>query len=256
MFKYLKMPALLAAAFILAILGAACSGAAPSGPSPSALNSPAAATGRTLIPENALPLSAVIAAPGSVQELVNRYDALVVGAISEISGPQQEFGYGKTAEDYQFLLDQGHPLPSMSMTYYHIRLEEVLLDDGNVRNHPKLRLSHEHSALRPQVGERFLFALIRNPDGESYGVSADWCLLHLDGGLIRNFDGAAPGYAGVTDEATLKAAIQTAVPRRVHLPLSRWPARIRVDENAPAETQAAPGGPAPGSGGPAGNANN
>lgn len=181
---------------------------------------------RTINSGNKFPWSAIIAAPRDIQDLVNRYDAVVVGTISAISDTVRELADGKTEDDYKFLVEQGLPLPTISRTFYDIQLEDVLLDDGNVRANSRLRLSHGHSAIRPQTGERFLFALISSQSGKSYGVIADWALIHLDGGPIRNFDGVLPDYAGVTNEASLKAAVRSAVPARVKLPFEEWPERV------------------------------
>ena len=149
-------------------------------------------------------------------------------------------------------------MPRREVVYYDINLEDVFLDDGNLVANPRLRLFGRHSNLRPQVGERFLFALGANPDGKSYGVAGDWCLIPLDGGAIRNFDGESPGYAGVTDETSLKSAVKKAVPNRVYLPLNQWPIQEKwlANEDAPAETPQPPGGPDDGDGGPTGNTNN
>ena len=120
------------------------------------------------------------------------------------------------------------------MTYYDITPDTVYLndgtlldDDGNPVTSAKLRLFGDHSTIRPQVGEKFFFALQANPDGDSYGVNADWNLIHLDGGAIRNFDGKEPGYEGVTDETTLKSAAQTAASNRVELPVEEWPVQAQ-----------------------------
>ena len=213
---------------------------------------------RTISSNIGAPLADYYRPPQSVQDLLNRHDVAFTGTIGAVGEPVDEKAYGWNAE--QEALDQARGIPSfrLRVTYYQLQFDEVFLDDGNLRANPRLRLSGDHSRIRPQVGERFLFILGANPDGKSYGVNADWNLIHLDGGPIRNFDGASPGYAGVTDEATLKAAIQTAVPRRVHLPIDQWPIQEKwlANENAPAETPQAPGGPAPGGNGPTGNANN
>ena len=216
---------------------------------------PSAPAQRTVVMENSVPVSAFIHPPQDIQEFVNRVDAVIIGTIAAVSGPFDELPDGKTAADYQWATDRGLPLPTMRQVYYDINIEEVLLDDGNIRSHPRLRLSGNHSPIRPQVEERFMFALGANYGGQSYGVSDNWHLVFLDNRPIRNFDGEQPSYTGVTNEASLKTAVLAAVPNRIHLPPEQWP-RITFNENAPAETPAAPGGPAPGGSGPTGNANN
>ena len=135
-------------------------------------------------------------------------------------------------------------LSRMRVTYYDITLDDVYLDDDNLSQYPRLRLSGDHSSIRPQVGERFLFVLGANPDGKSYGVTADWNLIHLDGGPVRNFDGKSTGYVGVVDEGSLKDAVRAAVPKRVHLPMDQWPVQQKwlADENTPSGTPPSPGG--------------
>ena len=182
---------------------------------------------RTLDSGEGYPIAMVKRAPRDVQELVNRNHAVVIGTISAISDLELELPYGKTEEDFQDPKYQGY-VPRSEVTYYDIAIEEALLDDGNVRAYPRLRLSGAHNSGRPQVGERFLFCLGRNPDSLSYGVVADWDVLTLEGG-VRNFDGTSPGYAGVTDEASLVAAVRASVPGYEFMPFNQWPDRFAAN---------------------------
>ena len=203
-------------------------------------------------------MSGYYISPQSVQDLVNRNDAVFTGTITAVGEPVDEKPYDWTAEEDARDQSRGIPLLRFRMTYYDIELGEVFLDDGNLLTNPRLRLSGDHSPIRPQVGERFLFALGANPDGKSYGATANWNLIHLDGGAIRNFDGRGPSYEGVTDETSLKSAVKKAVPARVYLPVNQWPIqeKWRANEDAPAETPQTPGAPDDGDGGPTGNTNN
>ena len=209
---------------------------------------------RTLYRGEAYPISMIKRPPQSVQELINRNHAVVIGTISAISDLKLELPYGKTEEDFQDPKYQGY-VPRTEVTYYDITIEEVLLDDGNVRAHPRLRLSDAHNSERPQIGERFLFSLGQNPDLLSYGIVADWDVLTLDGD-IRNFDGTSPGYAGVTDEASLVTAIRGAVPSYEFMPFNQWPDRFAANDGDSPATPAPPGGPGDGDSGPTGNTNN
>ncbi len=233
------------------------SGGQPTEPVAETRQTPLPIFGRTLSSSKGTPLSGYLVAPQSIQDLINRYDVVFTGTIAAVGEPVDEKAYDWTPEDDARAQSRGIPPLRFRMIYYEIELGEVFLDDGNLRAYPRLRLSGDHSPIRPQVGERFLFALGANPDGKSYGVNADWNLIHLDGGPIRNFDGKGTGYAGVTNEASLKSAVQAAVPNRVHLPRDQWPVQSKwlADENAPAETPQPPGGDGPGDRGPVGNAN-
>ena len=240
-------------------LPAACQGAATSEPLPLTAPPDQQISGKRTIGNGmGAPLSDYYIPPQSIQDLVNRYDVVFTGAIAAVGNPVAEKPYDWDAEEEARDKSRGIPPFRIRVTYYEIQIDEVFLDDGNLKANPRLRLSGDHSAIRPQEGERFLFVLAANPDAKSYGLNADWNLIHLDGGAIRNFDGESPGYVGIVDEASLRSAIQEAVSSRVYLPMARWPIREHwlADENAPAETPAAPGGPGADDTGPTGNTNN
>lgn len=167
-------------------------------------------------------VSSIYLPPDSVQDLVNRVDAIVVGKISKVSDTVQEGPYNLDPEPVG-----DRPAPSIQVTYYEIALEDVLLDDNNVSSNSLLRLSGMHRASKPQVGERYMFALGVNPDNKSYGVSGAWGLVIFDDGPVRNFDGTPLEYDGVTDQATLKSLVKSSLADRVKLPPSEWPSRFR-----------------------------
>ncbi len=190
--------------------------------------------------------------PQSVQDLVNRSHAIVIGTITAISDPVQELPYGKTEEDFPAeVLSYMY----LEVAYYDIAIEEVLLDDGNVSAYPRLRLEpnqgYDSSLALPQLGERYLFTMGRNPDSRSYGVAANWMTLKLEDDEIRNIDDTSPGYVGVTGETTLVEAIRAAVPHHDLLPVNQWPSRFETGagEGSPSE----PGGPGDDDTGPTGN---
>ena len=175
--------------------------------------------------------------PEGVQELVNRSQAIVIGAISGIYA-----------------------------SVYHIDVEEVLLDDGYIQSNPYLLLGDDDDSLYPQVGERFLLALVRNsayvgPYYEgmygtiTYDASSDWMMLTLQPGGIRNYDGSLAGYAGVSDEASLVRAIRDAVANYDHLPRREWPKFLGSGDGKIPGMTVEYIGPGDGDAGPVGDAN-
>ena len=188
--------------------------------------------------------------PQSVQDLVNRSHAVVIGSISAISEVKGELPYGTTEEDFQGEMYQGFQ-PHMDVAYYDIAIEEVLLDDGNIRAHPRLRL--EPDPVLPRRGQRYLFTLGRNPDSKSYGIAANWMILTLGDGGFRNLDGSRPGYLSVANEASLIKAIKEAVPNHDFLPVNQWPDRFAANEGDTPATPVPPGGPGGGEVAPVGN---
>ena len=110
----------------------------------------------------------------------------------------------------------------LRVTYYDIAVEEVLLDDGFVSGNPRLRLDRDHSPIRPQVGERFVFSLARNPGNSSYGVVADWMVLTTANGM-KNYDGSAHGYEGAIDETSFLRAVRAADQSYNFKEFRNWP---------------------------------
>ena len=218
----LPAPALLALALALA----ACQ--APQQDTNSGANSGAETTGSA---------SSLVeqfkAAPADTQEFVNRSHAVIIGSISSVSEPADEPPYN--AEDFAHLPESERP--TIEATYYGIEIEEVLLDDGNIRDNARLRFTPPYPA-HPQPNDRYIFALGRNPDNLSYGISATWNMLALDGDPITDLNGNTPDYGAAT-EPDLLEAIREAVKAYEFKPMIEWPERAAPAENAeePSEEQ-------------------
>lgn len=179
---------------------------------------------RTLF-DHSMPASApFFLYPTTVQELVNRSDAVVIATVGTIGDPMEEGLLDH--ESVSELVSREIPAPTLVRTYYEILVEEVLLDDrpisaldGNVY----IAVSGVHTENSPQRGERMLFALLSGRGPGEYGLVDDWSLVMLDGGPIRNFDGSDPGYDGVIDEATLKSAVSAAADNHQPSLPADWP---------------------------------
>lgn len=136
--------------------------------------------------------------PSDIQEFVNRVDTIVVGSITAVDDTTR-------------------------ITGYELQIDEILLDDGKIAANPRISQWGEHSPCSPQAGERFLFALQAQDEGRGYSVFSDWDLILLDGNPVQTFDGHPLPYASTTDVETLFAAIKSAVPTRVRLPVPQFP---------------------------------
>lgn len=188
--------------------------------------------------------------PQSVQDLVNRSEAIVIGRVTAISEPVNELPYFTTEEDYADWPER--MVPWTEVVYFDVAIEEVLLDDGNISDHPRIQL--ESNAPSPEINVRYLFTLGRNPDSLSYGISADWMILSLDRNDIRDLGGTAPGYAGVTDETSLVDGVRNAAAHHDFLPIGEWPLLSETGAGNSQGKPHAPGGPDDGDTGPTGNA--
>ena len=157
--------------------------------------------------------------PQGVQDLVNRSEAIVIGRVTAISEPLKELPYFTTEEDYADLPEWA--VPWEEVVYFDIAIEDVLLDDGNISDNPRLQMGSGSAS--PVLDGRYLFTLHRNPDLLSYGVSASWMALSLDGDEIQDLAGTAPGYVGVTDELSLVDGVRDAATKHEFLPIGEWP---------------------------------
>ena len=158
--------------------------------------------------------------PADIQELVNRSRAVVVGSISSVGELVSEPPYN--AEDFEDWPEDEKP--TVEVTYYDISIEEVLLDDGYVNDNAKLRLAPVWHT-QPILNGRYVFALDRNPDNLSYGISATWDMLFLDGDAITDLSGKDPGYEGAATESDLLSELRTASESYVFKPMIEWPDR-------------------------------
>ena len=155
--------------------------------------------------------SSIFKAPETVQELVNRSDLVLIGRVRSVSDTKSVLV--GSSSDASALATRGYPEPRVEETHYEISVGEVLLDDGAVgrlSGNPSIVLAGRHTAAAPQVGDRLLFALLSRPGDDRYSLVSNRSLIPLDGGDIKNFDGADPGYDGVTDERSLKDAVTNA----------------------------------------------
>ena len=172
------------------------------------------------------PRAIPIPPPANLQEFVNRADAIVVGKVASVEGSFEELGYGFDLDYFKWRLENSIPVPpfpGILFTYYSIELERILLDDGNILGNSLLRVNTatpDSFGLEP--GDRLLFALSRNPDLRSYSAFIPWDLIFLDGFEPRDFAGKSLPYQGATDEPGLVAAIETAIPGRVSIPVNVW----------------------------------
>ena len=109
--------------------------------------------------------------PADIQELINRNHAVVVGTISAISEPVRELPYFTTEKDFA-----DRPVerwPYIEVVYYDITIEEVLLDDGNIRDNARLRLMDSFRPVVPQLGERYHQTLKRDVNQLPYELRSD-----------------------------------------------------------------------------------
>jgi len=130
--------------------------------------------------------------PRSVQDYVNRADAIVIGTLSD---PIREGEYGPYDGGPRSTSDEVPPraLPKVD---YEILIEQVLLDDGRVQSIPYLRVAGRSgletnffgTIRMPVPGKRYILALRATPDNQGYGLVYPWELMSLEDTIIRMSD--------------------------------------------------------------------
>ncbi len=81
-----------------------------------------------------------IAIPVDIQDFVDRTDAIVIGTVASVEGPVDDLPYNVDSEFVKMRLEDPYPLPSITVTYYAIELEEIVLDDGNISGNAFIRV--------------------------------------------------------------------------------------------------------------------
>ncbi|MEX0762135.1 MAG: hypothetical protein WD208_05685 [Dehalococcoidia bacterium] len=163
------------------------------------------------------------AEPTNVQGVVNRVHAIVVARVASFNGSRIEGPYvdGELTEAPTPV--PGEPPIAMESGYFSFNIEKVLLDDGFIDDAPVFRgVPEEDHIFNPDVGERYVLALLRNPDDESYGAVPSFGMIELNDGKATRRDGSAPPFEGPTDEEALIEAFEDAVEVRRHVPIGEW----------------------------------
>jgi len=154
--------------------------------------------------------------PKSIQDLVNRADAIVIGTVG---GP---IGEGENQPYSPELAKRDIPQPrSFPFIDYEILIDEVLLDDGLIESTPVLRVAARpdtgfnlYGTMRvPSVGGRYLFTLRANSDKRAYGVVYPWSLISVDGATVALLDRerSAPNFTDKIEVPDFVEAVKAAV---------------------------------------------
>lgn len=150
-------------------------------------------------------MASLVPPPATMDELVRTSDVIVLGRIIEVIDERDE---GPYADNSMYPGDSGEEAdvdatptprpPLFTFTYYSVAIQHIVADRAGRLEHAgmlTLRISgsaEEDIAFSdmmpmPQPGDVFLFALMLNPDGETFG-SGPWGLIHVDGEVPRYND--------------------------------------------------------------------
>lgn len=143
--------------------------------------------------------------PHSMKALVEGADVIAVGRITAVTDEHEMGPYADNSIRPDAPPDEPAPanatatptLPGVHVTLYEVAIDQLLLGDGRVAEGGSLRFLEAGSAEAdaafmdskpmPQPGDRFLFALVLNPDGANYSAGR-WGLIDIQGDAVAYAD--------------------------------------------------------------------
>lgn len=162
--------------------------------------------------QDSSPISALDASPhfwlppaATMEELIAGADAILIGTVLEVLREANEGPYGPNGElqspRTMDVVGQGGQVlqhPGLDVTYFEVRIEEILLNDGRLASGGSFELRLIGHASQPQseaesikplpdAGQRTLFVMGVNPDFRSYGTGL-WGEIDLSGDQPRYRD--------------------------------------------------------------------
>lgn len=148
--------------------------------------------------------SLMVPPPTQLQDLVNHADLIIIGTITTITQEGYFQGYdenGNFKPAAHFAYSEEAPVnPNIPFVDYAINVEQVILNDGTIKiNQPVIVRAtginvNNEKQNKPQnelasLGERRLFFLSQNPDGETYGpYYGAFGRLIIDGDIVTFSD--------------------------------------------------------------------
>ena len=145
--------------------------------------------------------SAAVAAlsPRTTEELVSKAQLIFIGEVGPVVQHRTFSGYGPNGELLDGVDIAGNPAPTVPITDFEIKVEQVLKDDGTIAGGKPviLRMGGDATVETKNLtlktdypfsftGDRHLFLLTRQPDGVTYGFQyGPWSRLLIDGDVLR-----------------------------------------------------------------------
>lgn len=156
--------------------------------------------------------------PASIQDLVNRADAIVVGSIGPVRRTEMVGPSGDLSK-----YPAGLPFPLKPFTDYQINIQEVLLDDGFIRAEPTLvipgmpeRYGHIGFLMALSPTDSYLFVLTRDPRSQKHAMVSRHGVINLSGASIAlaGRDFTRPDFASGMAPSDFLEAVKAALPTR------------------------------------------
>lgn len=137
---------------------------------------------------------AAVPPPKTLEELAGKADLVFVGEVGSVVQRRTYSGYGPKGELLDGFDVNGTPVPTAPITDFELKVEQVVKDDGAIASGKPIILRMGGDAT-PEMkrltasgeypfsftGDRHLFLLTRNPDGQTYGFYyGPWSRLVID----------------------------------------------------------------------------
>jgi hypothetical protein len=139
--------------------------------------------------------AAAVPPPKTLAELASKAELVFVGEVGPVVQRRTYSGYGPKGELLDGFDANGNPVPKVPITDFELKVEQVVKDDGAIASGKPiiLRMGGDATPEMKQItangeypfsftGDRHLFLLTRNPDGQTYGFYyGPWSRLLIDG---------------------------------------------------------------------------
>jgi hypothetical protein len=175
--------------------------------------------------------------PQSIDDLVRPADIIVIGTVGRVVNQGAFGGYDQNGvalierpdANERATLPGATPVPSEALPFtdFEINVEEVILDNGDLRAEKPLILRMvglptdgvDAGSVYPMshTGDRHLFLLSANPDKATYGFYyGPYSRLNIDGSTVTCSDGARTGlsFAGALSPLQFVQAVKVALQER------------------------------------------
>ncbi|MCC6169971.1 MAG: hypothetical protein IT329_22320 [Caldilineaceae bacterium] len=159
--------------------------------------------------------------PLSPEEIVSKASLIFIGEIGEVQQRTEFAVYTQDGQIESYVTDAvGNPLPNIPITDFLLTVVQVIRDDGAIAS-GQLIVLRLIGSVSPDMknltkdtefpisftGDRHLFLLTPNPDGQTYGLRfGPWSRLTLDGGVLHVSNGEQEPFklAGRDEPASLE----------------------------------------------------
>lgn len=163
-------------------------------------------------------------APSNVQGVVNRAHSVVVGKVTANKGARSANSVYVGSESNKRRTLNNDIETNETIQIFELEVENVLVDDGFIGETVLLTaFSEDLYVYNPKLGERYLFALFRQPDDLEYGYHPAWGMFDIGSNEVVRGDGTVPEIVAPSSSTEFVESFRYAAENRIGLKsISEW----------------------------------